>query len=111
MKSWLLVNAPLLALGLSASFYLAAGVWTWFVAWPFMRDTRRAAVEGLAASNRLAALLAGVPVERLEAVLAALERLGARPAPRDPGAEALRVPLPPAPANPQRLSAPDVEPV
>jgi hypothetical protein len=32
---------------LAASFYAIAGIWTLFVAWPFMRDTRHAAVTGL----------------------------------------------------------------
>jgi hypothetical protein len=35
---------------LQVIFYGAATVWTLLVAWPFMRDTRRAAVEGLALS-------------------------------------------------------------
>lgn len=54
---------------LAASFYAVAGLWTVFVAWPFMRDTRRAAVEGLRLSIHTA--------EALDAIVAEVRALAA----------------------------------
>lgn len=79
------------AFWLALSFYVIAALWTVFVAWPFMRTTKRAAVEGLAASNRLARLLAAVDLDRLERLLAAAEKLLVRP----PARHSEAVPLPP----------------
>jgi hypothetical protein len=81
---------------LAASFYLVAGLWTVFVAWPFMRDTRRAAVEGLRLSIHTAdaldsivsevrslaaegrACTADVDRERVDKLLKAVESLPAK---------------------------------
>lgn len=91
------------AFWLALVFYLLAGAWTVLVAWPFMRDTRAAAVRGLGISARTAELLGqleadargllaegravlgelrglagGLDRSRLEAAVAALEGLPAR---------------------------------
>lgn len=78
---------------LALSFYLVAAVWTVAVAWPFMRDTRRAAVQGLrlsihtsealdaivsevrALSAELRACTSDVDRERVDKLLKAVESL------------------------------------
>jgi hypothetical protein len=78
---------------LAASFYAIAGVWTLFVAWPFMRDTRHAAVTGLrlsihtsealdaivsevrALASELRACTADVDRERFNKLLKAVESI------------------------------------
>jgi hypothetical protein len=54
---------------LALSFYVVAAAWTVAVAWPFMRDTRRAAVEGLAMSHKTADTLAAI-VEEVRCIAA-----------------------------------------
>ena len=51
------------AFWLALAFYLLTAAWGIFVAWPFMRDTRAAAVRGLAVSTQTAALLGALEAD------------------------------------------------
>ena len=51
------------AFWLALVFYVLTGAWGVLVAWPFMRDTRAAAVRGLAASTQTVALLGALEAD------------------------------------------------
>ena len=51
------------AFWLALGFYIVAGLWTVLVAWPFMRDTRQAAVKGLSLSIHTSASLDAIVTE------------------------------------------------
>lgn len=67
----------------TVGIFLVAAAWTLAVVWPFMRDTRRAAVEGLKNSQAMTILLAKLEsraaavLERAERLLDAAEAAGA----------------------------------
>lgn len=104
---------------LALAFYLVAGVWTVAVAWPFMRDTRRAAVASLARTEEVAELFREIlrhvkgwreaaPPERVEKLLASVEKLAGPKIHRSDGIrqDAVSAAAPPLPTGPGELGEP-----